>query len=780
LERTCLRTPSLASKLQQEPRFGGVFFESVTVARQVLSPNQADSHCMPRKDPDLGRRFLGCPPETCTMLRQPLIHFDTRLIFSSLLKCQKFDAKRSGGNVVKNTAETIRAEASALLDQLTDIDTSSAEMPRRMINLVARLTGSVLVVLGLNNLVAPTEQGVSAPIQTGVAVIFGGLLHLVFARYCKTAKVLHPLLGLWLTIALASLYLVAVAVNGLKPTILLPTLLIYIYVLTSTRTALFLSIAATGSSILLLIMHGVVWAIITRTSSAAFLIIFFMHLLKTYVSEITRSAFSVTNGMTQLVQRLDSDLADSFAERDRILTTDSQTGLLNRIGFVERLAIMFASPQHTARPFFLITFRLKGFQRAIARLDQSMRDHVINTLARRLEALVGSQGAIGRTAENIFVLFVPFAQDHDENGRQAVAGQVLQTLRQPFTSGGVNLAFETNLGFVTGEGGSADVAAVMEQAGIALSYAVSSAASAPVFHSPEIATKVTQAVELSDEFRGALADGQFVLHYQPIINLADGGLCKAEALIRWNHPQKGLLYPRDFIAIAEERGHLIVMTKWVLAEAARQVRQWRKAFDPGFQVSVNIPPLFLKACLEQGENLVACMEELNISPGSLILEITENAFLTIDDTMLELLSKLQSLGFLHAIDDFGVGYSSLGQFDKLSLDILKIDKSLVDSIASSRKSQAIYDAVIRMCHRLRVDVVAEGVEDTRQLSLLIEAGCRYGQGYLFAKPLPNAEFDRFYMSLASGVRYEWQEIIRNSKPYPPRPDSASVFALAAQ
>ena len=497
--------------------------------------------------------------------------------------------------MVKNSAETIRAEASALLDQLIDIDTSRTQLPRRVLTSVARCTGLLLVVLGLNNLIAPSTQGIGAPVQTGVAVLLGGLLHLVFARYCSNVKELPPRAGLWLTAALALLYIVAVVINGPKPTILLPPLLIYIYLLNSTRNALVLSIAAAGSSVLLLLIDGVDSASIVRTGSAAILIILFMHLLTTYIAGITHSALNVTTGMSQLVQRLDSDLSDSFAERDRILTTDSQTGLLNRNGFVERLAIMFASPQHTARPFFLIKFRLKGFQRAIAPLDQSMRDPVINTLARRLEALVGSQGAIGRTAENVFVLFVPFAQDHDEEGRQAVAGQVLQTLRQPFMSGGVNLAFETNLGLATGEGGSADVAAVMEQAGIALSYAISSAASAPVFYSPEIATKVTQAVELSDEFRGALADGQFVLHYQPIINLADGGLCKAEALIRWNHPQKGLLYPRDFIAIAEERGHLIVMTKWVLAEAARQVRQWRKAFDPGFQVSVNIPPLFLKA-----------------------------------------------------------------------------------------------------------------------------------------------------------------------------------------
>ena len=176
-----------------------------------------------------------------------------------------------------------------------------------------------------------------------------------------------------------------------------------------------------------------------------------------------------------------------------------------------------------------------------------------------------------------------------------------------------------------------------------------------VFYSPDIATKVTQSVELSDEFRGALADGQFVLHYQPIINLADGRLCKAEALIRWNHPQKGLLYPGEFIAMAEERGHLIVMTKWVLAEAAGQVRQWRDAIDPGFQISVNIPPLFLKACMEQGESLVAYMEGLNVPRSSLILEITENAFLNVDDDVLELLSNLQALGFLHAMDDFGVG-----------------------------------------------------------------------------------------------------------------------------
>ena len=682
--------------------------------------------------------------------------------------------------MLRNSAETIRNDASGLMELLADIETSRAQLPRRVLVLVARWTGLLLIVLGLNNVIAPSAQGVGAPVQTGVAVFLGGLLHLVFARYCNTVKVLSPRVGQWLTVSLALLYFVSVVLNGPKPTILLPPLLIYFYLLTSTRTALILSIAAVGWSVLLLFMNGVDSAIIVRTGSGAMLIILFMHLLTTYISGITHTALTVTNGMSQLIKRLDSDLSDSFAERDRILTTDSQTGLPNRNGFIERLASMLSSPEDAARPFFLIKFRLKGFQRSISLLDQSRRDYVMNNLARRLEAMVGPKGMIGRSGENVFILFVPLEHVHDEEGRQSVAGEMLHTLRQPFMSGGTNLAYETALGLTTGEGASADVAALIEEAGIALSYAVNSGASVPVFYSSDIATKITQAIELSDEFRRALAIGQFVLHYQPIINLADGGFRKAEALIRWNHPQKGLLYPGEFIAMAEERGHLIVMTKWVLAEAAGQVRQWRDAIDPGFQISVNIPPLFLKACMEQGESLVAYMEGLNVPRSSLILEITENAFLNVDDDVLELLSNLQALGFLHAMDDFGVGYSSLGQFDKLSLDVLKIDKSLVDSIASSPKSLAIYDAVIKLGHRLGVDVVAEGVEDIRQLSLLIEAGCRYGQGYLFSKPLPSAEFDRFYASLASGVSYEWQEKIRNRNPYTPRAGSSHTLAFAAQ
>ena len=220
-------------------------------------------------------------------------------------------------------------------------------------------------------------------------------------------------------------------------------------------------------------------------------------------------------------------------------------------------------------------------------------------------------------------------------------------------------------------------------------------------------------------------------------------LRKAEALIRWNDPVKGRVSPGDFIPLAESFGKIVPLTNWVLVRAVAQVRAWQQQFDAAFQVSVNLPPAYLEWCADRPAEALEFLSGLKAPTGSIVLEITEGAFLNVTPEVLQVLALLKGMGFEVALDDFGVGYSCFGQLDRLPLDTLKIDKSLVDHIEAMPAKRAVCTAIIKIGHELGFRVVAEGVETAGQLSLLAQAGCDFIQGYVIARPMGAGDFQTF-------------------------------------
>jgi EAL domain-containing protein (putative c-di-GMP-specific phosphodiesterase class I) len=260
------------------------------------------------------------------------------------------------------------------------------------------------------------------------------------------------------------------------------------------------------------------------------------------------------------------------------------------------------------------------------------------------------------------------------------------------------------------------------------------------FYSPEMDSISWSNISLEADLRKAIAQEQFELYYQPQIDLATGSITGAEALLRWSRPEFGLTSPNVFIDVAEETGLINEIGAWVLAKACTQAAAWQSLGHPPLRISVNLSPLqFLRQDIVQLVEII--LEETGLDPGSLELELTEGSLLNDVERTKQVLRNLKKLGVRVAIDDFGVGFSSLSYLKNFAVDTLKIDRSFISSLLAGSRDEAIVRAIIALAQSLELKVVAEGVETTPQLSCLLSHSCDEAQGYLFSRPLPSGVFE---------------------------------------
>jgi EAL domain-containing protein (putative c-di-GMP-specific phosphodiesterase class I) len=267
-------------------------------------------------------------------------------------------------------------------------------------------------------------------------------------------------------------------------------------------------------------------------------------------------------------------------------------------------------------------------------------------------------------------------------------------------------------------------------------------------YQPALQAAMVERLERTADLQRAVDGHEFVVHYQPIVNLDGGETIGVEALVRWRHPERGLLPPKEFIALAEETGLIIPLGRWVLVEACQQARRWQLNHDlvNRLRVSVNISARHF-----QHDGLVQdvskALRSADLAPKSLVLEITESVLVQDADSVIARMLELKSLGVAFAIDDFGTGYSSLSYLKRFPIDILKVDKSFVDDVTASPETGVLAEAIVQLGNTLHLQTVAEGIEQPHQVDGLRALGCQFGQGFYFAKPLRVEQVDELLSSL---------------------------------
>lgn len=418
---------------------------------------------------------------------------------------------------------------------------------------------------------------------------------------------------------------------------------------------------------------------------------------------------------------------------------DMLTQLPNRHLLKDRLAQQIERAEREGGKLALLAVDLDRFGEINDIHGHARGDRLLVQAAQRIAAQVAAADTVARVGDGKFALLIALPGDVDPS---QTAGNIVQELGNAFQDQGSWLQLSASVGITVFPDDACEAETLLESADQALRVAKEEGGNRYSRFTPAMLEKAQHRLRMIDDLRAAVDAGdQFRLHFQPIIDLATGRICKAEALVRWQHPQFGLIGPGEFIALAEETRLILEVGDWVFKEAARWVKRWRDSFDPGFQISVNKSPVQFERGSVRPAAWMAHLAQLGLPGDSVVLEITESLLLDASGDSAHAFDVYAQAGVQVAIDDFGTGYSALAYLKKFDIDYLKIDQSFTRNLAVGSSDLVLTEAIVVMAHKLGLKVVAEGVETEAQRALLAGMGCDFGQGYLFNKPVAPEDFE---------------------------------------
>ena len=378
---------------------------------------------------------------------------------------------------------------------------------------------------------------------------------------------------------------------------------------------------------------------------------------------------------------------------------------------------------------------IDNFKRINDSLGHQTGDKLLSALARRLRNSLGAKGTLARFASNEFAILLDGC---DQEAGLRVAHQVLQTLDKPLFVDNQLISITGSVGLAIAPKHGGDPQTLMKHAGLALHKAKANGKHQMQLFTEALNAEANYKLFVENNLRRALTQNELEVFYQPKLCLKSGQLLGMEALLRWQHPEKGMIRPDQFIGVAEETGLIIPIGKWVVRQACRMSKQIAAIGLGQLQVAINLSPKQFSDPDLVG-SIAAILHEEQLDPRLLELELTESLLLEATDDTRHQLGRLKSLGLTLAMDDFGTGYSSLSYLKKFPIDVIKIDRSFIKDIPDNQDDMEITSAVIAMAHNLKLKVVAEGIETGAQLGFLRRQQCDVGQGYLFDKPIPGRE-----------------------------------------
>jgi diguanylate cyclase (GGDEF)-like protein/PAS domain S-box-containing protein len=441
---------------------------------------------------------------------------------------------------------------------------------------------------------------------------------------------------------------------------------------------------------------------------------------------------------------------------------DPLTGLANRALFKDRV-------QHAltrrGNPLPAVLFvDLDGFKAINESIGHGAGDDLLITVSDRLKECVRPEDTVARLGGDEFAVLLDDVADPRDVSN--VARRIIRSMQDPFPVGDKEVFVTASVGVAVHETEGLDQ--LFRDADVALYMAKSQGKGRYVVFDMRAHSGAIESLQLEADLRGAVERSEFVLHYQPVVELRSERIVGVEALLRWNHPERGLLPPQEFLPLAEDTDLMVDIGRWVVDQASVQSRKWQRLFpvQPPLSVSVNLSATELRTG-SVVEELARAAAESGLEPANLVLEFTESMMLGDADSTISVLKELKQLGVKLAVDDFGGGQSSLSQLQRFPVDVLKIDPSFVDGLDRGPEDSALARAVVRLAKLLHLEVVAEGVEREGQVSALREMGCQMAQGFLFARPVEEATMTAVLERAAALGRLGMPK--RKHAPAPPGP-----------
>ncbi|HEX2916107.1 MAG TPA: EAL domain-containing protein [Chloroflexia bacterium] len=399
-----------------------------------------------------------------------------------------------------------------------------------------------------------------------------------------------------------------------------------------------------------------------------------------------------------------------------------------------------ASNGHSDHLLPVLSLNIDRFHRITDSLGHAQGDLLLKEIAERLHACAGRGSTIARMQAGQLVILLPMTTRAADTG--AVLGAIKDTLSRKFNLNGREIYITSSIGVALYPSDGQDFETLLRNADVALSYVKDRGGNNWEFFSSHMNNGLSEQLEMETNLRHALERNELRVYYQPQIDIENQRLVGSEALLRWQHPEKGLIPPGKFIPLAEETNLIIPMTEWILREACRQNRAWQLSSGLPLRIAVNLSARQLSQT-DLADKVLAILDETDHEPQYLELELTESVLMENVEAAITTLTRLKSLGVRIAIDDFGMGYSSLSQLKRLPFDTLKIDQYFVRNITDNPENIAITQTIIHMAHILKLSVIAEGVETKNELDYLKGLECDEVQGYYFSRPLAQCDFEQY-------------------------------------